>query len=54
MYQKHFQDKIRENRAADKEVETQQHFRGNLPRRSLLGETRSMFQFVWAFYSLEV
>lgn len=54
MYQKHFQDKIRENRARDEKVQSQQHFRRNLSRRYLLGETHLMFQFVWAFYSLEV
>lgn len=54
MYHKHFQDKIRESRVGDEVVQLQQHFRGNLPHCSLLGETHLMFQFVWAFYSLGV
>lgn len=37
MQQKHFQDKIRENRAGDEAVQSQQHFRRNSSSSLLVG-----------------
>lgn len=54
MYHENLQEEIRKSGSGDVVVQSQQHFMGNLPHRSLLGKTHLMFQFVWALNSLGV